>query len=707
MSHCSRGVFASFCAALIAALVQSSAVLADVPQPAAAASVTSLPAQPPIDPTQADALELAQAMTTSFPDVPANHWAYDAVSQLAASGYIKGYPDQTFKGNRPMTRYEVAYLVAQVVQGMADKSALGQKASQADLDALKKLMAGFGTEVKDLQGRVTRLEAQTATLQQQTNAVKSEADATKAQSQATTDRLAAGKLGFRYFDRPGTIYSNVQIAAPAGVLTAAGAVTPGTVGQIPNNFGAVPGTSYGTAFPWGVGTNNRTPVGPQSHGTNILYGAVYYSGNFGQGFNYGARISTRLATENGSGLTTASPAFCTSTATINGSPSTCSYGDLANTSGNIPTALDYAYVGYTSPGGFFANLGRFSLSEYLYNVDPARWAGSNVTGVQIGITDPKKNYQIWAAYLPATISNYSLSTAQSTGANAICSTNVVGLNLGGAVPTGLNASCNAGQQEFASSGQYLFRKSRTSFGYEFDGDWNLAQTYWVPSAVACSGGVNAAGATNIALSGAVCAANGGHIPAGPALGNAFSGAFVTATGPNAAGWVDISQYWGCCHDLGQFNASLEYGSRFGNDPFTGSHWAGSNMVQAILTYASKGNLYGSTPNALIPGAGIANSNVVQLYWEYAGLGAGTNGYTFNGSVIPENNTAWSNAAGTQHWTLQLDHWFNANFRAGITFMHFNNNSNVAIPAGGLTCPGCFVNNAQMNQVYLDTWLYVN
>ncbi len=43
-----------------------------------------------------------------FMDVPSGHWAYDAIGQLAASGVLSGYPDGTYKGNQPATRYEMA-----------------------------------------------------------------------------------------------------------------------------------------------------------------------------------------------------------------------------------------------------------------------------------------------------------------------------------------------------------------------------------------------------------------------------------------------------------------------------------------------------------------------------------------------------------------------------------------------------------------------
>lgn len=46
-----------------------------------------------------------------FPDVAQNHWAYEYVAQLAGNGIIKGYPDGTFDGSRPMTRYEFAAML--------------------------------------------------------------------------------------------------------------------------------------------------------------------------------------------------------------------------------------------------------------------------------------------------------------------------------------------------------------------------------------------------------------------------------------------------------------------------------------------------------------------------------------------------------------------------------------------------------------------
>ena len=54
--------------------------------------------------------------TTLFPDVAANHWAYEAVSDLSHRGLVEGYPDGTFGGDRLLTRYEFAQIVYRAIQ---------------------------------------------------------------------------------------------------------------------------------------------------------------------------------------------------------------------------------------------------------------------------------------------------------------------------------------------------------------------------------------------------------------------------------------------------------------------------------------------------------------------------------------------------------------------------------------------------------------
>lgn len=60
--------------------------------------------------------DLPQDQNTVFPDVPENHWAFEAVDDLAKRGLIIGYEDGMFKGDRVLTRYEFAMIVERAIQ---------------------------------------------------------------------------------------------------------------------------------------------------------------------------------------------------------------------------------------------------------------------------------------------------------------------------------------------------------------------------------------------------------------------------------------------------------------------------------------------------------------------------------------------------------------------------------------------------------------
>lgn len=69
---------------------------------------------------------LAQdTVATPFADIPANHWAAQAVRDLAANGILEGVPGATFQGNRPMTRYEVAMALARMLTLIEQRTGMG------------------------------------------------------------------------------------------------------------------------------------------------------------------------------------------------------------------------------------------------------------------------------------------------------------------------------------------------------------------------------------------------------------------------------------------------------------------------------------------------------------------------------------------------------------------------------------------------------
>ena len=121
------------------------------------------------------AMAMALGVTASayaanpFSDVPAGHWAYDSINKLAAAGVIEGYGDATFGGDKLMTRYEMAQIVAKAM------------AKGANVD---KLAAEFADELDNLGVRVANLEKK--------------ADNVK----------ITGQIRYEYADRDGSIRDN-------------------------------------------------------------------------------------------------------------------------------------------------------------------------------------------------------------------------------------------------------------------------------------------------------------------------------------------------------------------------------------------------------------------------------------------------------------------------------------------------------------------
>jgi len=90
----------------------------------------------------------------SFTDVPANHWAYASVNQLVKAGLVEGYGDGTFRGDRTITRYEMAIIVGKAIDRF-DKADDNQKKE------IDKLSAEFAGELNRMGVRVAKVEAKT------------------------------------------------------------------------------------------------------------------------------------------------------------------------------------------------------------------------------------------------------------------------------------------------------------------------------------------------------------------------------------------------------------------------------------------------------------------------------------------------------------------------------------------------------------------
>jgi len=107
----------------------------------------------------------ARAQQSTFPDVPANHWAYQAVQELADKGYVKGYSDGKFLGGRTMTRFEFATIIGRMVQTVSDLSAkfqagqipttpTGTPVTEDDLNTIQALVDSFKEQLAAIQSSV-------------------------------------------------------------------------------------------------------------------------------------------------------------------------------------------------------------------------------------------------------------------------------------------------------------------------------------------------------------------------------------------------------------------------------------------------------------------------------------------------------------------------------------------------------------------------
>jgi hypothetical protein len=90
----------------------------------------------------------------NFPDVPANHWAYEALARLKKEGLLVGYPDGLFRGPRPASRYELAVAIHAAYLNLHNLI----DGLQSQVDALKSV--DYKTDIQNLKDQVANLQSQ-------------------------------------------------------------------------------------------------------------------------------------------------------------------------------------------------------------------------------------------------------------------------------------------------------------------------------------------------------------------------------------------------------------------------------------------------------------------------------------------------------------------------------------------------------------------
>ena len=120
----------------------------------------------------------AIASANPFSDVPASHWAYDAVNSMAEKGIVQGFPDGTFKGKQNVTRYQLAMITAKMIANVEQMGGNGS-VSKTDLQTLEKLTVEFADELALLGVKVTALEDDMQVVKEDVAGLKKDVDGIK------------------------------------------------------------------------------------------------------------------------------------------------------------------------------------------------------------------------------------------------------------------------------------------------------------------------------------------------------------------------------------------------------------------------------------------------------------------------------------------------------------------------------------------------
>ncbi len=207
------------------------------------------------------------AFAQNFPDVPENHWAYDALETMKKNGLLVGYPDGLFRGSRPATRYEMAVAIHATYQHLKNITDDLQKQIDALKDGgvkyddtdLRNQLKALQADVAGMKGwgdDIANLKRMASTFEKELASMGVDMEAMKKDLAALADRVTAlekNKL-------PVTIHGDLNLLVLAG-------------GSTSNRFGiGVNGEIFGANGANAVGMENDFGVFHEAHlklaGTN-------------------------------------------------------------------------------------------------------------------------------------------------------------------------------------------------------------------------------------------------------------------------------------------------------------------------------------------------------------------------------------------------------------------------------------------------------
>jgi hypothetical protein len=648
--------------------------------------------------------DVAQAGPLS--DVPLNSWAYDAVNQLAKDGIIKGYPDGTFKGKRPMTRYEAAVLAYRAVDMLEAQITAGKAVEKADMDAANKLMAAFGNELKAVERHVDALQKQADTLGTTVDAQGKKLDATTALGAATAATVRRAQFHMSTIFRSFAFGQNVTAnAGPLpetfnGVVYGPGAALPTGIGTAPTGTGVAgsatttggvvaPGAGAVGGLQWGPnptynGNPNSATTGPYNHGLGYEGITISLSGNPDDRSQYLVSLHQTDRYSAANFYPAQTPGVCqAATIGIGAAAAPCSGANSAVLSSdgilNNFLRMQNAWYQYTSPGGVYVKVGKFAQDEGPKQVRDTSWGLADyVNGARIGYRNDRFNAQIGYGY-------EDTAAQQNT---------LYGLPF-------------SSQTMWAQADYQLDKKGHTDVGGYYSNYSGYHQTLWDASAVMCLGTglpvtVNGVTTTtprstskvipllaNQTFTSGGCGAGFAPIvygAPGASAGLPITGAYIAtgagAQSPHASilGGFIVGNY-------GQLRIAVDGMIRLGNDPTTGTRWLGNTSGYAQLDYG-----------AYLPHPGVKNQFGLEMVAFAAGmngLGPGTNFY---------QGPNWYTSFGSNYsdyYTVMLGvrRFITDTASVGVFYAHQGILPNTTIPAGSPQCPGCVITGDSRNAVW--------
>jgi hypothetical protein len=655
--------------------------------PGTTASSTSSVAPDANTASTSGATDVAQAGPLS--DVPLNSWAYDAVNQLAKDGIIKGYPDGTFKGNRPMTRYEAAVLAYRAVDMIEAQITAGKAVEKADIDAANKLLAAYGAELKAVERHVDAL-------QKQADATDKALGTTSALAAATAATVRKQQIHLNTWYRVAAYGQNVQAnVGPLpivfnGVTYAPGSALPQGIGSAPSGTAAVgPSTSAagvvtpggGTAggLAWGpqpmyvMGQNTNT-TGQLGHGLGMQYLSLQFGGNPDDRSQYLVKLTNLDRYSNTNFYPAQTPSVCTSTV-VGVAAAACTAANVQPLDAdgiltNFVRLQDMWYQ-YTSPGGVYAKIGKFQQDEGPKQVTGTAWGFADyVNGARIGWRNAQFNIQTGYGFEDTAAQN----------------------NLLYGIPASSITMWVQGDVQL---------NSHLDIGGYYSNYSGYHSSIWDASAINCVSTAAGAKTSKVIplVAGQVYTAGGcgaGFAPIvygapGAAAGLPVTGAYINGTSTTTAPGAQVphESFLGgtIVANYGALRLVLEGTDHLGNDPTTGAAWQGnlSGFFQADY-----GPFFG------VPG--VHGKYTVEL----GGFAAGMNG------LGPGFGYYASPAIWTQYSTNFSDYyflwggvkkWITDTATIGVYYVNMGLLPNTTIPAGSASCPGCVITGDTRNSVY--------